>query len=47
MLLEEEADVNVRPPYGYSLLSNAATRGQASCVKLLLDTGAKIEWWTC
>ena len=42
-MLLEGADVIVRPPYGYSLLSNAATRGQASCVKLLLDAGAKMN----
>ena len=34
--------MNVRPQYGYSLLSNAVTRGQTSCVKLLLDAGAKM-----
>ena len=43
MLLEGRADVNDRPPYGYSLLSNAATRGQASYVKLLLHAGAKMN----
>ena len=43
MLLERGADVNVRPQYGYSLLSSAVTRGQTSCVKLLLDAGAKMN----
>ena len=43
MLLEEGVDVNVRSQYGYSLLSIAATLGNTSHAKLLLDGGAKMN----
>lgn len=32
---------------GITPLFNACSRGSASCVELLLEYGAKIQWETC